>query len=213
MVTQFFQTSSTLIVTSTIMIILSFSPYLNRVLRPMICFILALSIQVLIVIMNNVSFLAPIVEGALGKDLTFSNRTTIWRNAINHLSLFKGYGNLQSNEVADILGNYGNYIWKGATHAHNQLLNIGFQGGIILIVITLVVYYIAFWKLEVLWKNPISRVYSFGMFVYIIAGYTEVTNQLLLQLIVLLPLSIEETIVNTKYSEKKHKGLFFDEKF
>ncbi|QGX46836.1 hypothetical protein GPA00_06995 [Streptococcus equinus] len=126
---------------------------------------------------------------------------------------FKGYGNLQSNEVADILGNYGNYIWKGATHAHNQLLNIGFQGGIILIVITLVVYYIAFWKLEVLWKNPISRVYSFGMFVYIIAGYTEVTNQLLLQLIVLLPLSIEETIVNTKYSEKKHKGLFFDEKF
>ena len=195
LVTQLFQTSSTLIVSSAIILCLAVIPYFNRVFRPTISFCVSMVIQFVIVILNNVKFLAPIVEGILGKNLTFTNRTTIWKNAINHISIFRGYGKLQSTQVAEILGNFGNYIWKGATHAHNQLLNLGFQGGVILVVITLIIYYIAFWKLEHFWNNPIARVYSFGLFAYIIAGYTEVTNHLLLQLIVILPLVIEKTII------------------
>ncbi|CAD0147624.1 Putative oligosaccharide repeat unit polymerase [Streptococcus thermophilus] len=193
--TQLFQTSSTLIVTSIILLVLSITPYLKRVFRPFISLALALFVQFLIVVASNVEFLAPIVQGILGKDLTFTNRTTIWKNALNHISLYSGYGRVHSDKAATVLGNFGSYIWKGATHAHNQLLNLGVQGGLLLVVITLYIYIVCFWKSEKYWKNSIAQIYSFGVFAYIIAGITEITSNLLLQLMLILPLFLDKTIL------------------
>lgn len=193
--TQFFQTSSTLIVSSVLVLFLSLTPYVNRLFRPLIGFAVSMVLEVLIVVFNQVNFLSPIIVGILGKSLTFTNRTTIWENALHSMRLFTGYGKLYPNQTAQILGNFQTFLWQGATHAHNQLLNLGFQAGIILIIITLVTYAVAFWKLERLWDNPIARVYSFGLFAYIVAGYTEITNHILLQLLIILPLVADKTII------------------
>ncbi|MBY5009169.1 O-antigen ligase [Streptococcus suis] len=202
--TQFFQTSSTLIVTSVVLFILSTIPYFKSLFRPFISLSVALFVQFLIVLASNAEFLSPIINGILGKDLTFTNRTTIWKNALNHISLYSGYGRMQSDKAATLLGNFGSYIWKGATHAHNQLLNLGVQGGLVVIIATLFIYFICFWKSEKFWKNPIAQIYSFGVFAYIIAGITEITSNLLLQLIIILPLFLDKTItkVDKNYSIK-----------
>lgn len=192
-ITQLFQTSSTLLVSSTVFFILLLVPCFNLYFKPMICFLISLVIQFMVVILNDVSFLAPVVQGMLGKDLTFTNRTMIWKNAISNIN-FRGYGVLEPSKVASILGKFGDYVWIGATHAHNQLLNIAFQGGFISLFLTIFIYFIAFKKLEIFWDKPIARVLAFGLFSYIIAGYTEVTNHLLLQLVVILPLFIEDLV-------------------
>lgn len=191
--TQIFQTSSTLLVSSTIFLTLILVPCLNSFFKPMICFFVSLVVQFIIVILNNVDFLAPIIEGVLGKDLTFTNRTMIWENAVSNINL-KGYGVLDPIKVASKLGNFGDYVWVGATHAHDQLLNLAFQGGFISLFLTILIYFVDFKKLEIFWESLNARILAFALFSYIVAGYTEVTNNLLLQLIVILPLFIENLV-------------------
>lgn len=204
--TQFFQSSSTLIVTSVLLLGLSFTPYFKRYFRPLISFSVAMFVQFLIIIASNVRFLAPIIEGVLGKDLTFTNRTLIWKNALSHIKFYDGYGKLQSNEVNRILGDFGIYIWNGATHAHNQLLNLGFQGGVVMLLITLWIYIVGVWKCEKNWSNPVAQVLSFGIFVYIVAGITESTFNLLLQLMIILPLFLDRIIMSNNNSNDLLEG-------
>ncbi|HFI0235142.1 hypothetical protein HCC70_01925 [Streptococcus suis] len=191
--TQFFQTSSTLIVTSVILGILFLTNKINKFFKPIPALLLALVIQFLIVIANNVSFLSPIIEGVLGKELTFTNRTTIWMNALNSIHWI-GLGKMQSDQVVNILGNFGLFLWRGATHAHNQLLNFGVQSGWIGLICILVIYFRNSKQMNVFWKNPIARILSFSMFVYILAGITEVTSHYLMQLMIIFPFYIEEFI-------------------
>ncbi|HFI0645867.1 TPA: O-antigen ligase family protein [Streptococcus suis] len=200
--TQFYQTSSTLIVTSVMLIGLSFFAHINIFFKPISSLILALTMQFLIVIANNVSFLSPIIEGVLGKDLTFTNRTTIWVNALNNIHWI-GLGKMQSEQLVNILGNFGLFLWRGATHAHNQLLNFGIQSGWIGLICIIAIYYRNSNKMNSLWKSPIVRILSFSMFVYIIAGVTEVTSHYLMQLMIIFPLYIEELIeLRTEYNHR-----------
>ena len=76
-------------------------------------------------------FLGSIVHTLFNKDLTFSNRTIAWGNAVTNIMQrpFTGTGILTSNEMKSVLGSL------SFNQAHNEWLQCLWQGGIILFVI------------------------------------------------------------------------------
>lgn len=76
-----------------------------------------------IVFMQKFDFLSPIIEGVLGKDMTFSNRLIIWKNAISVIANnpIQGYGIMNENEISRILGKFPSFVWEGATHCHDEI--------------------------------------------------------------------------------------------
>ena len=102
-----------------------------------LCIILYSIFEILLVT-GSVAFLGTIVNDLFHKDLTFSGRSFIW-NQILLLFLQKplfGWGYLGSEAVSNMLGS------KVYTSAHNQWLNFIFQGGIILFIIAVALFYI-----------------------------------------------------------------------
>lgn len=102
-----------------------------------LCIILYSIFEILLVT-GSVAFLGTIVNDLFHKDLTFSGRSFIW-NQILLLFLQKplfGWGYLGSETVSNMLGS------KVYTSAHNQWLNFIFQGGIILFIIAVALFYI-----------------------------------------------------------------------
>lgn len=88
-----------------------------------ICFAITL-----LIIAGGASFLRPIVEGIFGKDMTFSNRSEVWRQAIMLIMqkpLF-GWGVTDTATARGVLGSL------TFVNTHNQILNCLWQGGIVL---------------------------------------------------------------------------------
>ncbi len=97
---------------------LEFIQYQNAVIVYLLFF-------VSICLLNMVSLWAPIIVGFLGKDMTFTNRTYIWEIAIKQIlkSPIIGYGKCDTRDYILFAG----YYW----YAHNLILDIILQGGII----------------------------------------------------------------------------------
>lgn len=74
---------------------------------------------------GNVTFLTPIIEGLLGRTMTFTNRTTIWGRAILYIiqKPFFGWG-WYGTKATTLLGN------QAYVNVHNQILDVLWQGGI-----------------------------------------------------------------------------------
>ena len=93
-----------------------------------ICFVVTLMI-----LAGAASFLRPIVEGIFNKDMTFSNRSQVWLQAVLLIiqkPLF-GWGVTDSENATELLGSL------TFVNAHNQILNCLWQGGIILFIVFL----------------------------------------------------------------------------
>lgn len=84
-----------------------------------------------LLIFGMTGFLGSIVHTLFNKDLTFSNRTIAWGNAVTNIMQrpFTGTGILTSNEMKSVLGSL------SFNQAHNEWLQCLWQGGIILFVI------------------------------------------------------------------------------
>ena len=93
-----------------------------------ICFVVTLMI-----LAGAASFLRPIVEGIFDKDMTFSNRSEVWQQAILLIiqKPLLGWGVTDSETATGLLGSL------TFVNAHNQVLNCLWQGGIILFAIFL----------------------------------------------------------------------------
>ena len=101
----------------------------------------------ILIIGGNATFLKPIIADLFGKDLTFSNRTTVWLRALL-LFIQKpifGWGVLGDDGMRNALGSL------SYTSAHNQFLNTMLQGGTILFLILIAMVFIIFDKLSLQW--------------------------------------------------------------
>lgn len=88
-----------------------------------------------LLIFGMTGFLGSIVHTLFNKDLTFSNRTIAWGNAVKSIikSPITGTGILTSSEAKSVLGSL------SFMQAHNEWLQCLWQGGMILFFILLVV--------------------------------------------------------------------------
>lgn len=132
----------------------------------LISIILFLSI-ILFRIQNYFSY---IIVNVLKKDLTFSRRTYIWDRAIifikEHPLLGNGY-------MDGYLRQFKYKIW-GAVHAHNEILEILYLGGFVLLFVFIMIILSTIKKLYKNRKNKISKFISWILFVCFIMMLTEV---------------------------------------
>lgn len=113
----------------------------------------------IVIIGGNATFLKPIIADLFGKDLTFSNRTTVWLRALL-LFIQKpifGWGVLGDDGMRNALGSL------SYTSAHNQFLNTMLQGGTILFLILIAMVFIIFDKLSKCEDKKDKLVGSVGM--------------------------------------------------
>ena len=97
--------------------------YVNANIVTIIYFILAILIMA-----DAATFLGPIIKNLFSKDLTFNNRTHAWAVALVNIinKPFFGWGILSSSQTKAVLGSL------TYNHAHNQWLQILWQGGVVL---------------------------------------------------------------------------------
>lgn len=90
-----------------------------------------------LIVFGMVTFLGPIIQSVFGKDLTFSNRTNAWMAAF--MGFLKnpvfGTGILSANAAKQYLGSL-SYM-----QAHNEWLQCLWQGGIVLFVIVVGMFF------------------------------------------------------------------------
>ena len=113
----------------------------------------------ILIIGGNATFLKPIIADLFGKDLTFSNRTTVWLRALL-LFIQKpifGWGVLGDDGMRNALGSL------SYTSAHNQFLNTMLQGGTILFLILIAMVFIIFDKLSICEDKKDKLAGSVGM--------------------------------------------------
>lgn len=84
-----------------------------------------------LIMFGNIGFLAPFVEGVLGKDLTFTGRASTW-NMVTAYIIQKpifGWGNIGSSQAMQMISK------ASAVNAHSQWLQVLLQGGVVELVI------------------------------------------------------------------------------
>ena len=135
-----------------------------------------------------------IVENILKKDVTFTKRTKIWENffkAIKNKPIL-GYGVLSSDESRKTIK---------AVSAHNQILQVYFQGGIFAVLIFLIILFITLKELHKHFNNKLAKVYSVILFSLLIMGLAEVIALRHLLFILTFCYSIKD-IINNELNNK-----------
>lgn len=90
----------------------------------------------ILLIVGSTEFLRPIVMGLFGKNMTFTDRVTIWSNALGFIAkkpIF-GQGFLGNDYTSAIL------VRRDWVNCHNQVLDTLFIGGIVLFAALLLVF-------------------------------------------------------------------------
>lgn len=187
--TQFIKGSATGVVGVSIFLLWMILPLIKKIMTPLKSVILAGALFVTIIFMRVANFLEPIIVGVLGKDMTFTSRLGIWNNAITAIkkSQLIGYGIQYSSQTVEMLGNLNGFLWMGATHCHNQFLQVAFQSGLIGIVCYVSMILISFMQCKKYSKLPITQVGTVCLFVFCIISITEVYEYQQLYLLFILP--------------------------
>lgn len=114
-------------------IIFNFTGWVTKTIA-LKAWIIEILINIGIVFFGIQSRFAWLIEGVLGKSLTFTGRTTIWNSAfqqgLKHFVIGSGIG------TAQVFNN------NGVTYEHNQLLNMFYSGGLVALVLFLTIVFI-----------------------------------------------------------------------
>lgn len=194
-VTQVIRGSSTGIVGIAIFFIWMLLPFIRKIMTPFRCVVVATILFFSIVYLQNSDFLAPIVVGVLGKDMTFTNRLEIWDNAIKAIMAkpFIGHGMLYNEQVVDLLGMLRNgFRWEGATHCHCQFLQVGFKSGLTGLLLYIISIVLSFAKCRKGENRNIAQAATVCMFIFCIISITEVYEYPQMYLLFILPYYINE---------------------
>lgn len=153
-------TSSMVILTAAIGIWLGVLSKKDTVLRISAKLILPVFLLAeLILITGNVFFLQPIIEGLLGRSMSFTNRTIIWARALFFIlqKPFFGWG-LFGEKATTMLGSL------AFVNVHNQLLDVLWQGGIFGLVLFCILILLITQKIELVSNNRknLLLVFLFG---------------------------------------------------
>lgn len=194
-ITQVIRGSSTGIVGIAIFFIWMLLPFIRKLMTPFRCVVVATILFFSIVYLQNSDFLAPIVVGVLGKDMTFTNRLEIWDNAIKAIMArpFIGHGMLYNEQVVDLLGMLrSGFRWEGATHCHCQFLQVGFKSGLTGLVLYITSIVLSFAKCRKCENRNIAQAATVCMFIFCIISVTEVYEYPQMYLLFILPYYINE---------------------
>lgn len=205
-ITEIIKGSGTGLVGVFLLLILLLFPFWKKIITPFRGVLIVGVMFVVIVVLNNANFLEPIIVGLLGKDMTFSNRITIWSNAISAIlsNPLLGYG-IKSNEVtSSILGVFqSGFIWTGATHCHNEILQVAFLGGFVALALYFMIYYLSIRKCVRYWNSRIAQIMMYSLITLIVIGITEVYEYSETYMIMLLPFYLDKFIYNHNIKNKE----------
>ncbi len=148
-----------------------------------------LAFFLIIVVMRTrvvVDFLTNIFEQSIGKGRSFIARYKLWGVAIEHImdKPFVGHG------IEGQIARLREYGW--GLHAHNLILELLHQGGIIYFALFLIVLFICGKKCSLCSNRFVSSVVSCGCFGWVIATLVEPFYNALLMPILLLAYYSEE---------------------
>ena len=161
--------------------------------------ILTVFIFIIIIIMHMEDIFSFIIVDILGKDLTFHTRRRIWDTAVNLFksNYFLGYGYMDGDTYAHKFGNL------YATHPHNYFLYIALTGGVVLILIVFIGYFVANKKIMKTINTIYSKIILFTLFVFLIMGLTEsLISTVLLYPMLLIAMNLE-TLASLPYKHKR----------
>ncbi len=110
------------------------------------------------------------IEDVLNKDVTFTGRTELWNTSLEFIKdkPLLGYGNENQDNRVVKFGKL-SYI-----HCHNMILEILYQGGIILLIVFIIFLYNVIKKISITQNNDLKSLGLWTLIVYSIALFTEV---------------------------------------
>lgn len=128
---------------------------------PYVC-VICYFVFLYIILFGNKSFLSPIVESLLGKEMTFTGRTEIWKVAIEYIKLrpIFGSGVLSQLEAVTLL----RPAAAGLVNCHNHFLQVIWEGGIFLITIYIIQIFAIVRNLS---KSENNMMRTFSLFILI----------------------------------------------
>lgn len=198
--------SATTIVGILVILLFQNISLIKKIITPKLgCILVAISF-VLVVIQQQFDFLEPFIVGFLGKDMTFTGRLLIWSNAFNAFlrNPIFGYGIMYSKDTVNILGIIPNveYLWEGATHCHDNYLQILFTGGIVAGAIYFLLYRTAIKKLSYYWKHPMAKIISGCLLSFLVIQISEAFDNIItMYLVLILAVNADKLIVS--YEKQK----------
>ena len=142
--------------------------------------------------------------------MTFTGRLMIWKNAINAIlkNPISGHGVMYSKDIPSLLGIMPDvdYIWGGATHCHDNYLQILFTGGLIAGLIYLLLYRSAIKQLTQNWECPMAKVISGCLFSFFVIQISEAfDNCIIIYLVIVLAVNSERLI--KAYQEQDYEQI------
>ncbi|MCC8088845.1 MAG: O-antigen ligase family protein [Rikenellaceae bacterium] len=132
--------------------------------------IVIIAVVVIVVILQNVSFLSIIVQNVLGKSMTLSGRTTIWNRAVGYIisNPVTGYGYLDSATALTMLKQYS---------AHNMYLQILMETGVIGFVLFLGAIVLTVRNLYRIRNCEIGKIMAICMFCLLMTWVAEANSK------------------------------------
>ena len=143
-----------------------------------------------IVILRIQNYFSYLIVDVLKKDLTFTGRTHIWDRTITFIkqSPYIGCGYFEG-----IIRQYKYHIW-GAVHAHDQILEILYLGGIALLIVFAIIIYLMIKELNKYRTYKLTKFISWIIFIFMIMMLTEVYSFEKIFLLVILASNIKHLI-------------------
>lgn len=140
-------------------------------------------VVLLIVYFRSYGFLKPIIVNVLGGDMTFTGRLDIWDRAIDAISrnLVFGSGVLSQSKAVKLFG------FGAATHCHNHILQILYQGGLIGFALFVALYVMNLKQCKQNWHSGCAQICTWAIIVYTVIGITEQREYALMYLALILP--------------------------
>ncbi|MDR5629983.1 O-Antigen ligase [Bifidobacterium longum] len=174
-VTEFIHGSATGIVGIVLFSLLMIIPKVKLVFTPIRSVVISVIVWLLIVVFRADSIFAPLVS-TLGKDMTFTGRLNIWDNALRVITAnpILGYGVLTNDAMVGYLGSSSSGVWVGATHCHDQILQVAFQGGLVALALLLVIIALIIKKSLEYWPKKVAQIAVYAVSAYLIMCTTEV---------------------------------------
>ena len=170
-ITCFFNTSTTSLICMTILIALSFliRDRFTNIINILTYSIVAFGMHFGVVFFRIQTLFSWLIEGILGKSVTFTSRTLLWDRMIALIieKPFWGYGLLETTTRVRITG-----LWF-AVHAHNQFLEVAFQGGLVLLAVWLIVLFLPVGNLYKYRNFASSRILATSIFAILLLFLTE----------------------------------------
>lgn len=158
---------------------------------------------VMIIVMNMQYLFSYIINGVLGRDLTFTTRVNIWSKTLDMIAdkFILGHGYLNGKQFSSIYGN------MYATHPHNYYMYILMQGGVVLLAILLIGFIFANKKLNKTMNTVYSKIILFGIVSFLVMGLSEsLVSTVLLYPLLILALNADK-IENLGYGSEGIKIL------